>query len=138
MHLRAFEQAVAFYRLARKVQLPAFLKLQLQKAASSIALNLSEGSGKVGTADRRHFFVIAMGSIRECQAIAALEPDVFTQDAKRALDQLAASVYRLIERTPNPNGRPFPPSAIRQQREAGGVRRSGLSQQPPAKNGFSG
>ena len=99
VHLRAFHQSVEFYRACKKVQLPSFLKLQLCKAASSIALNLSEGSGKTGAADRRRFFTISMGSIRECQAIAELEPDAFSAESKRLLNQLGGAGYRLIQRT---------------------------------------
>jgi len=99
MHLRAFEQAVQFYQISKKSQLPHHLKLQLCRAASSIALNLSEGTGKTGSADRRRFFTIAMGSIRECQAIAALEPDAFTGDTKRLLNALGGAVYRLIQKS---------------------------------------
>ncbi|MGE3386767.1 MAG: four helix bundle protein [Bdellovibrionales bacterium] len=38
----------------------------------SIALNLAEGSGKETNADRRRFYQIAMGSLREAQAIIDL------------------------------------------------------------------
>ena len=95
MHLRAFHQAVEYYQLCRKLRLPSFLKTQLQRAASSIALNLSEGSGKNSPAERRRYFTIAMGSIRECQAIAVLEPMLSGQEKKSRRDGLSsASFYR--------------------------------------------
>jgi four helix bundle protein len=40
---------------------------QLERAATSIVRNLAEGSGRFGK-DRRHFYTIAYGSLRETKA----------------------------------------------------------------------
>ena len=53
-------------------------------------------TGKSSMPDRRRFFEIAMGSIRECQALTELESDSFTAAQKDLLDHLAASTYKLI------------------------------------------
>jgi four helix bundle protein len=43
-----------------------FLVDQLNRAALSIATNLAEGNGRFTKPDRKHFFVIARGSVQEC------------------------------------------------------------------------
>ena len=98
-HLRSYQLAVEFYRFAKIVELPGHLKDQLRRAASSVALNLSEGSGKRTNKDRGRFFFIAMGSVRECQAVTELEPDAFNHAQRDLLDHLAASVYKLTRAT---------------------------------------
>src|SRR5476651_834777 len=95
-HLRSYHLAVQFYREAKAVSLPHYLKDQLRRAALSIALNLSEGTGKTSMPDRVRFFEIAMGSIRECQAVVEIESEAFTAVQKDLLDHLAASAYKLI------------------------------------------
>ena len=95
-HLRSYQLSVKFYREAKAISLPHYLKDQLRRAALSISLNISEGTGKSSMPDRRRFFEIAMGSIRECQALTELESDSFTAAQKDLLDHLAASTYKLI------------------------------------------
>jgi len=83
-------------RDTRSCRLPAHLKNQFDRAASSIALNLHEGWGRATRPDRNRFFQIAFGSIRECQAIMRLEQDRFSDDQVQQLDRVAASAYRLL------------------------------------------
>lgn len=96
-HLRSYQLAVQFYGKAKAKSLPHYLKDQLRRAALSVALNISEGTGKSSMPDRCRFFEIAMGSIRECQALAEVEAEVFTPAEKDLLDHLAASTYKLIK-----------------------------------------
>ena len=96
-HLRSYQLAVQFYREAKAISLPHYLKDQLRRAALSVALNISEGTGKSTMPDRLRFFDIAMGSIRECQAITEVEQDSFTVAQRDLIDHLAASTYKLIK-----------------------------------------
>ena len=91
---RSYKLAVDFYRMAQRLRAPHHLKDQLRRAASSIALNLAEGSAKDSRADRRRFYFIALGSVRECEAVVELlapESDYLRLDA----DRLARHVYKL-------------------------------------------
>ena len=95
-NFRTYLLAVNFYRQARCQKLPGYLQNQLERAASSIALNLAEGYGRRSKAEQRHFYTIAMGSLRECQAAIELcysdkEPICIT------LDTLAAHLYKLLK-----------------------------------------
>ena len=94
---RTYQIAVDFYHLCAKLQLRYHLRDQLMRAASSIALNLAEGRGKHGMREQRRFFDIAMGSLRECQAVLILERLTDTE-AWQVLDSLGAHLYRLIQR----------------------------------------
>ena len=57
----------------------------------------SSGLAKHGRKDQRRFFHIALGSLRECQAILVLE-DLESTECWRTLDVLGAHLHRLIER----------------------------------------
>lgn len=92
---RSYQLAVEFYREARAQSAPRHLRDQLMRAASSVALNLSEGSAKSSQADRRRFYEIALGSVRECEAIVELlEPNSLA--LKEPIDKLARHVYKLV------------------------------------------
>jgi len=95
-HLRSYHLAVQFYRACKGATIPCHLKSQLLRASSSIALNISEGTGKNSKKDQVRFFSVAMGSIRECQAIIELESNGFSVNDLALLDYLGASVYKLI------------------------------------------
>ena len=71
---RTYQLAVQFHHQCQTVKMPGYLKSQLLRASSSVALNLAEGSGKPTTRDQLRFYSIAMGSLRESQAALDLAP----------------------------------------------------------------
>ena len=94
-HFRTYNLAVQFYRLSLNLKLSRQLSDQLKRAASSVALNLAEGSGRNGKDDQLRFFHIAFGSLRECQAILDMAVTEYPE-AVHLADTLAANLYRLI------------------------------------------
>ena len=66
--------SIQFVEIALKLidKLPpghSVLRDQLKRAAFSVPLNIAEGTGKNGTADRLKFYSIARGSAMDCAAI---------------------------------------------------------------------
>lgn len=94
-NFRTYDSAIEFYRLARTAKVNSTLKKQLDRASSSIVLNLAEGRGKTSKADQKRFFEIAFGSVRECQAILTLA-NLETSQAWLKLDTIAAMLFKLI------------------------------------------
>jgi four helix bundle protein len=59
---------------------------------------LAEGRGKASVKEQRRYFRIALGSAREAQAILQLA-ELEGSEAWDELDAVAASLYKLIQRT---------------------------------------
>lgn len=70
--LRVYQQAIAFVAWCEPIldRIPRTIAVhaQLDRAATSVPLNLAEGNGKFTSADRCRFFDIARGSALECAA----------------------------------------------------------------------
>ena len=69
---------------------------QFHRASLSIVLNLAEGSAKPTAKDRRKFYRISLGSLREAQAILDIVGHI--QLIKEA-DKLGAFLYKLCKNT---------------------------------------
>ena len=95
-NFRSYQVAVSVYKQAKGLPLPSYLKDQCLRAASSVVLNLAEGSGKDSPADRRRFYQIAMGSTRELQSILDLIDHVPASLRVQA-DHLGGCVYKLCQ-----------------------------------------
>ena len=98
-NFKTFNLSVQFYNQCNQLKLPKYLKDQLDRASSSIALNLAEGYGKSTYRDQRKFFHIAMGSLRESQAILILA-NLSSSKIYLLSDRIGASLYRLIRAKP--------------------------------------
>jgi len=84
---RTYQLSVRFYQICLGLKLPTHLRDQLLRAASSISLNLAEGSAKPTLRDRMKFYHISLGSTRESQAILQLQGQVYSE-AVEVADQL--------------------------------------------------
>jgi four helix bundle protein len=91
-NFRTYQLALRFYKSSRNLKLTGALKDQFERAALSIPLNLVEGSAKPTQKDRKKFYFIALGSLREVQAILAIS---FNAELEKKADKLAAHLYRL-------------------------------------------
>jgi four helix bundle protein len=95
----AYQIAKRFYWQCKKLKLNSFFQDQLLRASAGIGLNLAEGSGKRTSPDQRRVYSIALGSLRECQAILELE-QIDDPELKRIPDQLGAILYTLSKKQP--------------------------------------
>ncbi len=97
-NFRTYELAKEFYKACQGLNFKAPFKDQFDRALLSIVLNLAEGSAKPTRKDRKKFYAISLGSLREVQVI--LDLCGYSQEL-HASDSLAACLYRLIQ---NPGG----------------------------------
>jgi four helix bundle protein len=97
-NFRTLNHGVEFFRLCKTLCLERHLRDQLNRASASVVLNLGEGSGKRSMAEKRRYYDIAMGSLRECEAILILAEQEGSQ-AWQKLDCVGAHLYKLIKST---------------------------------------
>ena len=77
-------------------------KDQLKRASLSIMLKIAEGTARTTRKDRRHFYVIARGSVFECAAIIdhLADNQAISTDLKDALfadlEELSKMLFALI------------------------------------------
>ena len=98
------------YRLAREFDafaarvLPprgcGWLRDQLQRASSSVALNIAEGASRFARAEKAHFYLIARGSAMECVGVldVALGRGLVTAAAHRHGRGRLARVVQMLTR----------------------------------------
>ncbi len=99
-NFKTFNLSVEFYRMTENLKLPRHLKDQFNRSSSSVSLNLAEGYGKSTYKDQRKYFHIALGSLRESQAVLVLAR-VNDDKILAKLDHLGASLYKLIHARPS-------------------------------------
>ncbi len=93
-NFKTFQLSVELFRETEKLKLRANLKDQLHRCCSSVALNLAEGYGRQSRKDKKRFYEIALGSLRETQAVLDL---TMNDQLNEKVDLLGAYLYRLIK-----------------------------------------
>ncbi len=94
-NFRTLDFAVEFYEKTEELKLQGHLRDQLQRAASSIALNLSEGNAKRTPAEKRRYFHTAYASAQECKTILRLA-HCKDLEIHEVIDKLGVSIYKLM------------------------------------------
>ena len=105
--LNVYQEAIRFVAWADTLleTLPKNLAVysQLDRAATSIALNIAEGNGKYTAPDRCRFFDIARGSALECAAgldvLVAKKQPVRIDQGKEILARIVSMLVGLIRST---------------------------------------
>lgn len=92
-NFKTYNLAKEFHKDCQAVRLREPYKDQFDRALLSVVLNLAEGCAKPTSRDRRKFYSISLGSLREVQAILDLtgHPSLLRQS-----DAVAACLFRLI------------------------------------------
>lgn len=94
--LDVYQEAIAFCgwvgELLSQISAKAAAKDQLDRASTSLPLNIAEGNGKFSTVDCARFLEIARGSALECAACL----DVLTVRKLVAAERILSAKERLV------------------------------------------
>ncbi len=101
--LDVYQESIVFIAwvstLLESVERPGDIKDQLDRASSSVSLNIAEGNGKYSTKDRCRFFDTAHGSALECAAaldVLVAKRKVTVVDIRPGKERLQHIVRMLI------------------------------------------
>ena len=94
--LDVYQESIAFCgwvgELLSEISAKAAAKDQLDRASTSLPLNIAEGNGKFSSVDRARFLEIARGSVLECAACL----DVLAMRKLIASEQILPAKERLV------------------------------------------
>ena len=106
--LEVYQESIRFCgwagELLSTISAKAAAKDQLDRASTSIPLNIAEGNGKFSTRDRARFFEIARGSALECAAcldvlvVRQLASEIQTGSGKEQLVHIVRMLMGLLRR----------------------------------------
>lgn len=92
---RVYRVAIRFYQLCKQLDLPPNSKDQLLRASSSVGRNIGEGYGRILPRDKKRFYRIALGSVRECATV--FEQECVSDGVLLDLvDFLGGGLYKLV------------------------------------------
>ncbi len=94
-NFNTYQLAVQFHHHCEELKVPEYLRDQLMRASASIVLNIAEGSAKPTAKDQRKYYAIALGSLRECQAVGDLVRQPVLPFSDLA-NQLGACLHTLV------------------------------------------
>ncbi len=107
----AIEFVAWSHTLLNGVDAVGSVRTQLERAATSIPLNIAEGNVKSSPRDRRRYWEIALGSTVECAAILdvlvarALRSSADVSRGKDALERIVSMLVKLVQSTDAQGGR---------------------------------
>ncbi len=97
----------ALIHLNKAMNIDPYIKDQWKRASLSILTNLAEGTGRMSTQDKKHFYIMARGSVFECTAIIDLlhemklvEDDVYQDiyDGYEQCSKMLLAMYRSMDK----------------------------------------
>lgn len=113
--LVVYQHAIEFvawsHTLLNGVDVAGSVRNQLERAATSIPLNIAEGNVKSSPRDRRRYWEIALGSTVECAAIMdvlvarGLRASTEVSRGKDDLERIVSMLIRLVQSTDAQGGR---------------------------------
>ena len=113
--LVVYQHAIEFvawsHTLLNGVDAVGSVRTQLERAATSIPLNIAEGNVKSSPRDRRRYWEIALGCTVECAAILdvlvarALRSSADVSRGKDALERIVSMLVKLVQSTDAQEGR---------------------------------
>ncbi len=113
--LVVYQHAIEFvawsHMLLNGVDAVGSVRTQLERAATSIPLNIAEGNVKSSPRDRRRYWEIALGSTVECAAILdvlvarTLRSSADVSRGKDALERVVSMLVKLVQSTDAQGGR---------------------------------
>lgn len=95
-NFKSYQLSKKLYFECEKIKTKDYLYLQLVRAASSVCLNLAEGSAKESKKDQKRFYYIALGSAREVQAV--LELIRCSDEIRKLADDMGACIFGLCRK----------------------------------------
>jgi four helix bundle protein len=93
--------------LNKAIELDFYIRDQWKRASLSILTNLAEGTGRMSTQDKKHYYTMARGSVFECTAILDLlhemkvVDDPFYEDLYNGYEQcskMLLAMYRSMDK----------------------------------------
>ena len=90
--LRVLESAMIQYKEIKALSFKGEFRSQIERAALSVVLNLSEGNAKFTRKDKRKFFNISYASNKVVQTLLQLADK---NELYKKCDSISAQLYRL-------------------------------------------